>query len=699
MCYGDARSDRADAQSIMEEHPVVSGGTDGDSPLGGSSSGEEALPNQADAGAGHEVAQHFEAKDAPPLIKTVLTNDSDYSEAVTSLVGEFLVNDLPTTDGPEVVDPTTAAEYEEEAETEILAEFSRDEETDMDSQGSKVKSIEDADVLIGACAQQMVFEGAREKCLDSESNAQPDFLSSDEESETSTEETALPVQNKQSVPSKEIDTEESAPPSAPFNVPASEAPASAPSFDSDKSQTVSEALGVLNSFVATQNATIVATTPNESKESPYFSFPRNEKHEEGNVVSDDNRKVTSDLDLASDTTEETEVQIQKTHFPEKNSIESDHPLSADAEANTGQFLAGSDEIVKLETQHDGHTSERPDEPSMVDAKEGKDQSEDQFIVIDDTDDKPRSAPLPVVDDSVSSQPPPRDTVVPDGNAPFAMGDHVYQWRSFALVPSMFQHHGIVLHVTTSGEDGWVLKIADYTRDSSVDEMKGDRSGYAAGGDKRSISSEPDTATPIGCLRVYETSSKDWHKVRYGASRWDQTTSRSGTCTAASCDPPGMVRARMQFLLDHPETLPSYDIVRSNCECVAVWAKTGTWGTLQAASWLAITAAGQAKSAVTVAGVAASTQVTVPAAGLWGMLGYTTQASFLSMHPIAVPLIAAYGVVTAGVPAVSLLRCKKQWREQTELLNQKFWEDALRNPDAFADSLTHWSSLHEPEESR
>lgn len=295
--------------------------------------------------------------------------------------------------------------------------------------------------------------------------------------------------------------------------------------------------------------------------------------------------------------------------------------------------------------------------------------------------------------------PPSEAVITAEEAPFAMGDHVYQWCSFALVPSVFQHHGIVLEVRPEAEgDGWILKIADYVRYAGKEEDK-DQKGVAvsspSGKKPLTPQKEQGGATNSGCLRVYESSSKEWHKVKYGAKFWERHTARSGTCTAAKCEPPGMVRARMQFLLDHPETLPSYDLMNSNCECVAVWCKTGTWGTLQAASWLAITAAGQAKSAMTVAGVAASTQVTVPASGLWGTIGYTTQASFLSMHPFAVPLIAAYGVVTAGVPAVSLMRCKRRWREQTEEMNQAFWEDAVENPGVFVECITRWSSLHEP----
>jgi hypothetical protein len=282
--------------------------------------------------------------------------------------------------------------------------------------------------------------------------------------------------------------------------------------------------------------------------------------------------------------------------------------------------------------------------------------------------------------------------------PFAMGDHIYQWCSFALVPSVFQHHGIVLDVWPDEEEGWLLKIADFARSDFTEEEK--RKGALSSKKlfSKNITGETESkSSRSGCLRVYESSWKEWHKVQYGAGFWKRHLARCGTCTAASCEQPGMVRARAQFLLEYPDVLPEYDVMYSNCECVAVWCKTGTWGTLQAASWLAVTAAGQAKSALTVAGVAASTQVTVPASGLWGMVGYTTQAPLLSMHPMLVPMIAAYGIVTVGVPAMSLLRCKQLWKERTEILNQAFWESAVEHPDVFVECITHWSGMHDPAE--
>lgn len=278
---------------------------------------------------------------------------------------------------------------------------------------------------------------------------------------------------------------------------------------------------------------------------------------------------------------------------------------------------------------------------------------------------------------------------------FQLGDHVYQWCSFALIPSVFQHHGIVMDVYwRETERKWMLKIADFSNwESAQPEERPVRKKSIFGGSN---------CKSGGCIRTYECPAIDderrenqWYKVEYEAGWWKRHWQRSGTCTAVQSDAPGLVRARVQFLLEHADILPKYNAVESNCECVAVWAKTGTWATLQASSWLAVTAAGQAKSAFTVAGAVAGTQVTVPAAGAWGWLGYTTHVSLVSTQPYLIPAIVTYGVITAGAPAIWLAKAKNYWKELTVTLNTAFWEQAVDNPEVFVECITHWSSQYEP----
>lgn len=288
---------------------------------------------------------------------------------------------------------------------------------------------------------------------------------------------------------------------------------------------------------------------------------------------------------------------------------------------------------------------------------------------------------------------------------FCMGDHVYQWCSLARIPAVYQHHGIVMDVVQRKEE-WLLQIADFSNwIPDEDDEKGknddDASTQSIKTKKKSLRSSRDS-NGAGCIRTYHAQAAEenavWHKVEYQAASWKQHLWRSGTCTSATCDAPAMVRARVQFLLEHADLLPPYSMVQSNCECVAVWCKTGTWATLQAAAWLSVTAAGQAKSAATLAGVAAGTQVTTPAQGMWGWLGYTTHASLATTQPHLIPAIAAYGVVTVGAPALLLLTARKKWKDLTVRLNESFWESAVDHPDIFVENITHWSGQHDPEES-
>ena len=196
----------------------------------------------------------------------------------------------------------------------------------------------------------------------------------------------------------------------------------------------------------------------------------------------------------------------------------------------------------------------------------------------------------------------------------------------------------------------------------------------------------------GNLRVFQTTeTQTWYKVHYEAPFWKrQVFSRSGTCTSVKSDPVGLVLARVHFILDHPEVLPDYHVLYANCECVAMWCKTGQWSTLQAGSFLEFTAAGQAKSAATMASAAAHTQVAVPANGLWGWLGYTTKVSLMTAQPMVVPALATYGIVTAGAPALLYKAAKNQWKQTTNELQAAFWEAAMESPDKFSENMAEWS---------
>ena len=202
----------------------------------------------------------------------------------------------------------------------------------------------------------------------------------------------------------------------------------------------------------------------------------------------------------------------------------------------------------------------------------------------------------------------------------------------------------------------------------------------------------------GCLRVYQTtttsSSKNkkcqWHKVQY-QDRWMNTHlwKRSGTCTGVPSDPTDLVLKRVHFLLQQAQQLenqgenneesllPKYHSIFANCECVAVWCKTGTWSTLQASSFLSHAAVGQVKGTAVMATAAASAQATVPAAGLMGWMGFTTTVPLMSVQPLLLPAICAYGAVTIGGPAAVLAYAKSNWKETTKRLNEAMAAESLQ----------------------
>jgi hypothetical protein len=251
-----------------------------------------------------------------------------------------------------------------------------------------------------------------------------------------------------------------------------------------------------------------------------------------------------------------------------------------------------------------------------------------------------------------------------------VGDHVYQWRSWMGLPGVFQHHGIVMDILQDGDET-KLTIADF---SNVPQSAKQR--------KRGLTQE-------GILRTY-TDTDTWHKVHYEAPWWKRQVYRAGTCTGTKSDAIGLVLARVNFIVHHPDVLPDYHVVYANCECVAFWCKTGKWSTLQASSFLELTAAGQVKSSTTLAAMAANTQVAVPASGVWGWFGYTSQVSYLSLHPMVLPALAGYAVVTVGGPAVLYVNARARWKETSRRLCDAFWESAMEHPDVFAECITHWS---------
>jgi len=160
------------------------------------------------------------------------------------------------------------------------------------------------------------------------------------------------------------------------------------------------------------------------------------------------------------------------------------------------------------------------------------------------------------------------------------------------------------------------------------------------------------------------------------------------------DPTNIVLSRVRFLLHNPQFIPPYHILYSNSECMAVWCKTGRWSTLQASVFLHTSAAGNFKSAATVASYLAGQTVTttVPASGIAGWFGYTTTAtvSLFSAQPWIIPAIAGYGIVMVGWPILMLRHAREKWNDATTNLTDEFWGWA--DADIYVEAIRSWSKL-------
>lgn len=268
---------------------------------------------------------------------------------------------------------------------------------------------------------------------------------------------------------------------------------------------------------------------------------------------------------------------------------------------------------------------------------------------------------------------------------FVPGDHVYQWHKFAGIP-VYQHHGIVMKVYWDDtEESWMLHISDFSNISLREAVHGRNSGGVSGsGGGSSELSNPFKNKVPGAWRSYVSPVKGWIKVVYKATFWQQVKNPSaGTSTATECDPSDVVIARVLFLQEYSASLLDmpYHWAHNNCETAAVWCKTGSWCTLQ------------------VAGTAATTQLTAaPAVASLIPLKVLAVA-----QPYMIPIVAVYGVVTIGVPAVVMHRTKSKWNESTIRLNDAFMKTLMEientNQDEFVSRVNKFYRHHPSKKNR
>lgn len=180
-----------------------------------------------------------------------------------------------------------------------------------------------------------------------------------------------------------------------------------------------------------------------------------------------------------------------------------------------------------------------------------------------------------------------------------------------------------------------------------------------------------------------------------------TEESTNTFRLPKSDPPALVLARLRFLLEHAEAedtynndtkkmIPPHHIFYANCECIAVWVKTGHWSTLQASVFLHSSTIGNVKQTATLAMYLSAQTVTIPAAGIWGFFGGTTTISLFAAQPWIVPALVGGGAVYAGLPTMVLWRAKSRWLETEKRLNVAFWQNV--DSSVIVALIQTWSGL-------
>jgi hypothetical protein len=216
----------------------------------------------------------------------------------------------------------------------------------------------------------------------------------------------------------------------------------------------------------------------------------------------------------------------------------------------------------------------------------------------------------------------RNRIASSNESGFDVGDHVYLWCDVAGLSKVYQHHGIVTGVrrrrpedkvgneqqegdekNKSNSSDWILKVADF---SLIDEEETPGSFEQLGQLCASTSTASTGGGDDNCggFKVYDSPAHKWLKVRYmndidvaeGKLQHPQGNDECNNSKASiKSSPQQVVRARVEFLLQRPELLPPYLLHESNCECVAVWAKTGRY---EVSLWFVIGQSSEGKIALT-----------------------------------------------------------------------------------------------------
>lgn len=179
------------------------------------------------------------------------------------------------------------------------------------------------------------------------------------------------------------------------------------------------------------------------------------------------------------------------------------------------------------------------------------------------------------------------------------GDHIFIWQAYGINPRAYQRHAVVYSVTRKGQTHQELGdeqlsfnlndvYNDYEDDVEVTVVSfyhfqrlhaahgASQAAMAASGNSR--------GKRHGCKRELlhdfigpdcMNRKKPLRKVRYGRTvKKGLLSQKAGVGTALKKDQPGLILARVQYLLDNQDHLPSHNALSANGECAAMWCVTG-----------------------------------------------------------------------------------------------------------------------------
>ena len=305
----------------------------------------------------------------------------------------------------------------------------------------------------------------------------------------------------------------------------------------------------------------------------------------------------------------------------------------------------------------------------------------------------------VVDDMIEKEI--EDEQAMDNN--LRVGDHIFIWQTYGINPRAYQRHAVVYSVTKRGnedpltvrapsnpvsmnEDNEPLSFdADLLYTDEEDDVevtvvsfyhftRGHAQAHGAAQAQMAASGNR-KGKRSGCKRehLYDfigpdgiNKKKPIHKVRYGRKvKKGLLSQKAGVGTALKKDAVGLILSRVQYVLDNPDHLPDHNALSANGECASLWCVTGRWCTLQGASILAITAAGQAGGALFIK------QLDIISSHA-RRLGYGRMVVVRSSHR-GISISGPNAGCTRNV--FVLRRNRKKWRAITDGLNHEFWSNA------------------------